>query len=222
VSEPRLPFTREIVATLRAHPTALAGIGLYVGCGNGRNYLPLVDAGLTPTGLTSPGKRSISSPHADQSWRPPRVRRLSRSRARGDVRLPRRHSGVSARHRRRRGGLFRRDGGGATGLAGSRSATTKGPRPGSRSTSTGAASWTTSRPAGFDCWRRRAKTSPVGRRLEREAGSSGSPSGRSDERLALRPRRPGATSVCRARASPETAWSSEGRSSRSVPDGPSR
>jgi SAM-dependent methyltransferase len=41
---------RRIVETLRetANDT---GIGLYVGCGNGRNYLPLVDAGLDLIGL---------------------------------------------------------------------------------------------------------------------------------------------------------------------------
>ncbi len=50
-SEPPLAFTDEIVATLRAHPTAFAGTGLYVGCGNGRNYLPLVDVGLNLHGL---------------------------------------------------------------------------------------------------------------------------------------------------------------------------
>jgi len=48
---PPLPFAGEIVATLRAHPGALVGTGLYVGCGNGRNYLPLVDAGLDLQGL---------------------------------------------------------------------------------------------------------------------------------------------------------------------------
>jgi cyclopropane fatty-acyl-phospholipid synthase-like methyltransferase len=36
---------------MRAHPAARAGVGLYVGCGNGRNYLPLVDAGLNLRGL---------------------------------------------------------------------------------------------------------------------------------------------------------------------------
>lgn len=36
---------------MRAYPAALAGVGLYVGCGNGRNYLPLVDAGLALHGL---------------------------------------------------------------------------------------------------------------------------------------------------------------------------
>jgi SAM-dependent methyltransferase len=50
-SERPLPFVNEIVSTVRAHPAALAGVGLYVGCGNGRNYLPLIDAGLTLRGL---------------------------------------------------------------------------------------------------------------------------------------------------------------------------
>jgi SAM-dependent methyltransferase len=51
VAEPPLPFVGEILATVRAHPAARAGVGLYVGCGNGRNYLPLVDAGLHLRGL---------------------------------------------------------------------------------------------------------------------------------------------------------------------------
>ncbi|HKC97013.1 MAG TPA: methyltransferase [Methylomirabilota bacterium] len=50
-AEPALPFVDRILAALRAHPAALAGVGLYVGCGNGRNYLPLVDAGLDLHGL---------------------------------------------------------------------------------------------------------------------------------------------------------------------------
>src|SRR5262249_14426924 len=36
---------------VRRHPGARDGLGLYVGCGNGRNYLPLVDAGLNLRGL---------------------------------------------------------------------------------------------------------------------------------------------------------------------------
>jgi SAM-dependent methyltransferase len=51
VAEPPLPFVAEILAAVRAHPAARAGVGLYVGCGNGRNYLPLVDAGLNLRGL---------------------------------------------------------------------------------------------------------------------------------------------------------------------------
>ena len=49
--EPPLPFVSTIVETLDAHPDARAGRGLYVGCGNGRNYLPLVDTGLDVIGL---------------------------------------------------------------------------------------------------------------------------------------------------------------------------
>jgi SAM-dependent methyltransferase len=49
--DPPLPFVAEILACLDAHPDARAGVGLYVGCGNGRNYLPLVDAGLRLYGL---------------------------------------------------------------------------------------------------------------------------------------------------------------------------
>jgi trans-aconitate methyltransferase len=46
--EPPVPFVRDILAAARA-----AGIdrGLYIGCGNGRNYLPLVAGGLDLTGL---------------------------------------------------------------------------------------------------------------------------------------------------------------------------
>jgi len=41
---------QDIVDTLRG-TSAEMGAGLYVGCGNGRNYLPLVDAGLDLFGL---------------------------------------------------------------------------------------------------------------------------------------------------------------------------
>jgi SAM-dependent methyltransferase len=46
--EPPVAFVRDIVAAARA---AGATTGLYIGCGNGRNYLPLVAAGLDLTGL---------------------------------------------------------------------------------------------------------------------------------------------------------------------------
>jgi len=49
-NEPPLPFVSRILDTLRAESDT--GTGLYVGCGNGRNYLPLVDAGLDLFGLT--------------------------------------------------------------------------------------------------------------------------------------------------------------------------
>lgn len=49
--DPPLPFVQQIIETVRADPGATSGTGLYVGCGNGRNYLPLVDAGLDLFGL---------------------------------------------------------------------------------------------------------------------------------------------------------------------------
>ncbi len=51
VDEPPLPFVAEILATLEGTPALSGGAGLYIGCGNGRNYLPLVDAGLRLHGL---------------------------------------------------------------------------------------------------------------------------------------------------------------------------
>jgi SAM-dependent methyltransferase len=50
-NEPPLPFVGKIIDTLRPDPSAWGGSGLYVGCGNGRNYLPLLDAGLNLFGL---------------------------------------------------------------------------------------------------------------------------------------------------------------------------
>src|ERR1700690_3634111 len=46
--EPPVAFVEDIVAAAKA-----AGVvrGLYVGCGNGRNYIPLTEAGLDLTGL---------------------------------------------------------------------------------------------------------------------------------------------------------------------------
>ena len=49
--EPPLPFVSTILATLRQHPQVSGGAGLYVGCGNGRNYVPLARAGLDLYGL---------------------------------------------------------------------------------------------------------------------------------------------------------------------------
>jgi SAM-dependent methyltransferase len=49
--EPPLPFVTTIRSTLDAHPGAREGRGLYVGCGNGRNYLPLLDASLNMYGI---------------------------------------------------------------------------------------------------------------------------------------------------------------------------
>jgi Methyltransferase domain len=47
-NEPPVAFTQDVVAAARQAGVAR---GLYVGCGNGRNYLPLVKAGLDLTGL---------------------------------------------------------------------------------------------------------------------------------------------------------------------------
>ena len=54
--EAPLPFVREILDTLRAEPGAADGTGLYVGCGNGRNYLALVDAGARLHGVDISGE----------------------------------------------------------------------------------------------------------------------------------------------------------------------
>ncbi len=50
--EPPLAFTGDILAAARA---ARVTRGLYIGCGNGRNYLPLVAGGLDLTGLDISG-----------------------------------------------------------------------------------------------------------------------------------------------------------------------
>jgi SAM-dependent methyltransferase len=46
--EPPVPFADDILAAARADGLSR---GLYVGCGNGRNFLPMSRAGLTLTGL---------------------------------------------------------------------------------------------------------------------------------------------------------------------------
>jgi SAM-dependent methyltransferase len=48
--EPPVPFVDDILAAARQHGLGAAA-GVYVGCGNGRNYLPLVAGGLDLTGL---------------------------------------------------------------------------------------------------------------------------------------------------------------------------
>jgi Methyltransferase domain len=50
LGEPPLPFVDDIVAAARTHGLASSD-GLYIGCGNGRNYLPLVAGGLDLLGL---------------------------------------------------------------------------------------------------------------------------------------------------------------------------
>lgn len=48
--EPPVAFVRDIIDAARVHrpPT---DVGLYVGCGNGRNFVPLLDAGLDLVGI---------------------------------------------------------------------------------------------------------------------------------------------------------------------------
>jgi Methyltransferase domain len=48
--EPPLPFVADILAAARAHEL-LGAEGIYIGCGNGRNYLPLLAGGLDLVGL---------------------------------------------------------------------------------------------------------------------------------------------------------------------------
>jgi SAM-dependent methyltransferase len=49
--EPPIQFAWTVVSILQQHPSIRERGGLYVGCGNGRNYLPLVDLGLDLLGL---------------------------------------------------------------------------------------------------------------------------------------------------------------------------
>jgi SAM-dependent methyltransferase len=49
--EPPIAFVETILETLRGEPALWAGPGLYVGCGNGRNYLPLVEGGADLAGI---------------------------------------------------------------------------------------------------------------------------------------------------------------------------
>ena len=46
--EQPLKFTADIIRELKNH---LSGDGLYVGCGSGRNYVPLAETGLNMVGL---------------------------------------------------------------------------------------------------------------------------------------------------------------------------
>ena len=54
--DPPVGFVETILSTLARHPARRAGAGLYVGCGNGRNFLPLIDAGLDLIGLDVSGE----------------------------------------------------------------------------------------------------------------------------------------------------------------------
>jgi hypothetical protein len=48
---PPIPFIDTILATLREQPQLMSRPGLYVGCGSGRNYLPLVESGIHLYGI---------------------------------------------------------------------------------------------------------------------------------------------------------------------------
>jgi SAM-dependent methyltransferase len=69
LDEPPVPFVRDILAAARA-----AGVdsGLYIGCGNGRNYLPLVAGGLDLTGLDV-SSAAIAQLAARAPWRRDRL-----------------------------------------------------------------------------------------------------------------------------------------------------
>lgn len=62
VGEPPIPFVSKIAGILSDDEAGRRGIGLYVGCGNGRNFLPLIDSGLDLVGLdlSSEALRQIS------------------------------------------------------------------------------------------------------------------------------------------------------------------
>jgi len=66
--EPPVGFVNDILEAVVSTDTAPTG--LYIGCGNGRNYLPLADAGLDLVGWTSLKRRSASF---ETKGREPRV-----------------------------------------------------------------------------------------------------------------------------------------------------
>ena len=82
--------------------------GLYVGCGNGRNFLPLVDSGLELHGLDVSGEslRQLQAPPSRVTHKPDpcRLPGLPQS---APIRLPDRDPGLPARHLRRCSCVFR-------------------------------------------------------------------------------------------------------------------
>jgi SAM-dependent methyltransferase len=70
-AEPPVAFVATILDVLGAHPALRERDGLYVGCGNGRNFLPLVDAGLSLTGLdvSAEALRQLAARRPDQAAR---------------------------------------------------------------------------------------------------------------------------------------------------------
>lgn len=67
VGEPPIPFVAKIAEVLHDNDAVRQGAGLYVGCGNGRNFLPLIDRGLELVGLdlSSEALRQISEQRPD-------------------------------------------------------------------------------------------------------------------------------------------------------------
>lgn len=70
LQEPPIPFVEQILTVLLDHRVMLPGIGLYIGCGNGRNYLPLVEAGPVCMAWTCLSRHCANSARAG----PPRRR----------------------------------------------------------------------------------------------------------------------------------------------------
>jgi SAM-dependent methyltransferase len=64
-------FVATILEALSARPALRRRAGLYVGCGNGRNFLPLVDAGLALLGLdvSREALRQLAERRPDQAQR---------------------------------------------------------------------------------------------------------------------------------------------------------
>lgn len=50
-NDPPIKFVNKIIKTLQKTQGISKGIGLYIGCGNGRNYIPLADSGLDILGI---------------------------------------------------------------------------------------------------------------------------------------------------------------------------
>jgi SAM-dependent methyltransferase len=55
-SDPSVPFVNRIRDVVGRQPEIVRGKGLYIGCGNGRNYIPLCDAGLDLLGMDVSGE----------------------------------------------------------------------------------------------------------------------------------------------------------------------
>ena len=80
--DPPVEFVRDIIAA-----AAQRGLrqGLYVGCGSGRNLLPLLDAALTSPGWTFPGRPSRCCGPGARTGQPADHRRSGRAARGGPV-----------------------------------------------------------------------------------------------------------------------------------------